>query len=78
MTACVLAKEARRTEGLSEALVRFFDLPFAATGNETWHPRPTLILRYDYKETPPPGDYTSTDAICFVYLLHWLLLLFCA
>lgn len=36
------------------------------TANETWHPRPTLILRYDYKETPPPGDYTSeVDTLSF-------------
>lgn len=27
--------------------------------NETWQPRPSLVLRYDYEETPPPGVYTS-------------------
>ncbi|OEH77921.1 hypothetical protein cyc_01069 [Cyclospora cayetanensis] len=27
--------------------------------NETWHPRPSLVLRYDYEDTPPPGIYKS-------------------
>lgn len=31
----------------------------AGAANETWHPRPALVLRYDYEETPPPGVYTS-------------------
>ncbi|CDJ54011.1 hypothetical protein, conserved [Eimeria brunetti] len=42
-----------------DALVYDSRLLHRGQANETWHPRPTLILRYDYKETPPPGKYTN-------------------
>ncbi|CDI87415.1 hypothetical protein, conserved [Eimeria praecox] len=52
-----------------DALVYDSRLLHRGQANETWHPRPTLILRYDYKETPPPGVYTSTGIVWFMLLL---------